>query len=161
MISYFILCGFFKSICQNPTYFIITLFSQKVLKLNGCAKRPCLVKTWYDTHSQLSCLQILVLLGHQGGGLKASSIFDVWGQYIFLQSTSSTVDMYKDEHSEDCYYREKSQLCQRKSLFENIKWGSYWLFAQSSTVRTRKGLLKEREHSRYSSFHKLPQGHIQ
>lgn len=114
MISYFILCGFFKSICQNPTYFIITLFSQKVLKLNGCAKRPCLVKTWYDTHSQLSCLQILVLLGHQGGGLKASSIFDVWGQYIFLQSTSSTVDMYKDEHSEDCYYRAKVSVVSEK-----------------------------------------------
>ena len=114
MISYFILCGFFKSICQNPTYFIITLFSQKVLKLNGCAKRPCLVKTWYDTHSQLSCLQILVLLGHQGGGLKASSIFDVWGQYIFLQSTSSTVDMYKDEQSKDCYYRAKVSVVSEK-----------------------------------------------
>lgn len=116
---YFILCGFFKSICQNPTYFIITLFSQKVLKWNGCAKRPCLVKAWYDTHSQLSCLQILVLLGHQGGGLKASSIFDVWGQYIFLQSTSSTVDMYKDEQSEDCYYRAKVSVSEKVTLWKH------------------------------------------
>ena len=30
--SYSILCGFLKSIWQNPTYFIITLFSRKVIK---------------------------------------------------------------------------------------------------------------------------------
>ena len=142
MISYFILCGFFKSICQNPTYFIITLFSQKVLKLNGCAKRPCLVKTWYDTHSQLSCLQILVLLGHQGGGLKASSIFDVWGQYIFLQSTSSTVDMYKDEHSEDCYYRAKVSVVSEKVTLWKYQMGLLLTICTVFYSQNQKGSTK-------------------
>lgn len=64
----------FKKHWQNPTYFIITLFSRKVIKWNDCAEGSCLVGARYDAHSQLFCLQVLVLLGYRGGGLEASSI---------------------------------------------------------------------------------------
>lgn len=77
MIPYFILCGFFKSICQNPTYFIITLFSQKVLKWNGYAKGPCLVEASIAHSFSTFLSPDFGPAWHQGGGLKANSIVDV------------------------------------------------------------------------------------
>ena len=99
-------------------------------------------------------LQVLVLIGYQGSGLKASLMSeDSTYSCKVLHPLLICTNMNKVRTA---ITEKRSPSCQKKALFEKIKWGSCWLFAQSST--TRRGLLKERDHSGYASFHELPPG---
>lgn len=110
---------------------------------------------WHSFSAFLS-LQVLVPCGYQGGSLKASLMSeDSTYSCKVLHPLLICTNMNKVRTA---VIEQQCPSCQKKALFEKIKWGSCWLFAQSST--TRRGLLKEDPIQDMLPFMSCPQGHM-